>query len=317
MFSFSTKKIAILFSVLASTTANAGPLSNYNLILNDDFNVSGGSGHVEGKTFIGGNLVNGSIFAQHIHKSSTENTVEVVGNVTGNSGMRVEAGYLAYSGTTNVNSSWSGICNGNGLSNNDACFRKMNGPELSNKKASIFQRLENESTYFKNLASSANTAITGDSNNKTFQYTGTATDLAVFNISALDLANINWGVNFGTAVNILINVEGSSFNAGNAHVNGFQNHSNNVLWNFYNATSLNFGDSWYGSILALNAVINTSANLNGAIAAKTYIGNGEIHDFHWDYDVPDTELPEPTTLMLALFGLGFIALTRLRRRPQQ
>jgi choice-of-anchor A domain-containing protein len=314
MFFTFSKKFAILFSLTVSASINASPLSDYNLILSDDFNVSGGSGHVEGKAFIGGNLVNGSIFAQHISKSSTENTVEVVGNVTANGGMHVEAGYLAYSGTTNVNSSWSGICNGNGLSNNDACFKKVNGLELSNKKTSIFQTLENESTYFKNLASSANTAIIGDSNNKTFQYTGAATDLAVFNVSALDLANINWGVNFGTAVNILINVEGSSFNAGNAHVNGFQNHSNNVLWNFYNAASLNFGDSWYGSILALDAIINTPANLNGAIAAKSYIGNGEIHDFHWNYDVPHTEVPEPATLMLALLNLGFIALIRLRRQ---
>jgi choice-of-anchor A domain-containing protein len=307
------RKISTLALFLAiSTTANAGPLNEYNLLLKDNFNVSGGSGHVEGKTFIGGDLVNGSIFAQRIDKSSTENTVEVVGNVTGNGNMHVEAGYLAYSGNTNVTPSWSGICNGNGLSSNDACFKKVNGPDLSNKKTTIFQALGNESSYFKSL-SSTNTSITGDSNNKTFQYTGAATDLAVFNISALDLANINWGVNFGTAVNVLINVDGTDFNAGNAHVNGFQNYSNNVLWNFYNAQSLQFTDSWYGSILALDATINTPANLNGAIAAKSYIGNGEIHDFHWGY-TPTIKLTEPFSLVLALLGLGFIALGRLRKQ---
>jgi len=315
--------IVALGLVAVSVVSNASPLSDYNLILSGDFNVSGGSGHIEGKAFIGGDVRKGSVFAQKINQNSTSDNVKVVGNVYGNSAMRIEAGYVAYGGSLfNVpaNQDW---CNGNGINNNSQCFRKVTDSSLVDEKIAILTQLATESEYYKGLSTSAGFSITGDSNNKTFKYTGEATDLAVFNISALDLANLNWSVDFGTAVNVLINVTGTSFVAGNAHVNGFQSHANNVLWNFADATELKFGDSWYGSILALNATISTNSNLNGAIAAKSYVGNGEIHNYHWDYVPPPppepptppvTKVPEPSGLLLGLLGLGMVLLARFRRR---
>lgn len=315
------KRMAALSLVAASASVSATPLNDYNIILSGDFNVSGGSGHVEGKSFIGGNLVHGSVFAQHVPNNSTATTVKVVGNVTGNNAMHIEAGYVAYGGTTNVTNTnaWNGICHGVGISQKDACFKHVTDGSLAAEKNALLAELTSESNYFKSLATSTGFTVTGDSNNKTFKYTGAATDLAVFNISASALANLNWSVNFGNAVNVLINVSGTTFNAGNAHVNGFQSHANNVLWNFADATNLNFGDSWYGSVLALNATINTGSNLNGAIAAKSYVGNGEIHDYHWSYTPPTPPKPpvkvsEPSTLLLSLLGLGLVLFGRVRRQ---
>jgi choice-of-anchor A domain-containing protein len=190
---------------------------------------------------------------------------------------------------------------------------------LTTEKASLLSALASEGSYYSGLATTAGTSITGDSNNKTFAYTGAATDLAVFNISEFDLANVNWTLNLGNAINVLINVtdSGSSFNAGNAHVNnGFQSHANNVLWNFGNVSDLYFGDSWYGSILALDANIHTGSNLNGAIAAKSYVGNGEIHNYHWNYTPPKppVKVSEPSTLLLSLLGLGLVLIGRVRRQ---
>lgn len=315
MYFKSIKRIAALSLVAASVSSNATPLNDYNIILSGDFNVSGGSGHIEGKAFIGGNVVNGSVFAQHVNKNSTADTVKVVGNFTSNNAMHVEAGYVAYQGTF---SGPTNICNGNGMGQS-GCLKKVNDGSLTVEKNALLAELTNESDYFKSLATSANFAITGDSNNKTFKYTGAATDLAVFNIAGSDLANLNWSVDFGSALNVLINVSGSVFNAGNAHVNGFQSKANNVLWNFADATALNFGDSWYGSILALNATINTNSNLNGAIAAKSYVGNGEIHDYHWNYTPPTPPKPpvkvsEPSTLLLSLLGMGLLLVGRLRHQ---
>ena len=313
----SIKRLTAVALTTTSFMAGATPLNDYNLILSGDLNVSGGSGHIEGKSFIGGDLVNGTVFAQRINNNSAQDTVKVVGNVTGNSAMHIEAGYVAYGGTTNVtqSDSWNGICHGAGINRKDACFKHISDGALAAEKTALLEELTRESSYFKGLTTSAGTAITGDSNNKTFRYTGAATDLAVFNISATDLMNINWDVNFGNALNVLINVSGADFNAGNAHVNGFQNHADNVLWNFADATSLQFGDSWYGSILALNATINTNSNLNGAIAAKSYVGNGEIHDYHWSYAAPTppapltppkTNIPEPSALFLLILGISLL-----------
>lgn len=316
------KKIVALSLLAASVSVSASPLSDYNLILSEDFNVSGGSGHIEGKAFIGRDVLNGSVFAQKLNKNSTADTVKVVRDFKGNNAMHIEAGYVAYGGTlTNVpaGSDW---CNGNGINSNAQCFHKVTDTSLVDEKNALLTELTRQTNYFKGLTTSANFTVTGDSNNKTFKYTGVATDLAVFNISATDLANINWGIDFGNALNVVINVSGTSFNAGNAHVNGFQNSSGKVLWNFADATTLNFGDSWYGSILALNATISTNANLNGAIAAKSYVGNGEIHNYQWNYVPPQPpeppkppvkKVPEPSALLLSLLGLGLLLVARARR----
>lgn len=292
----------------ASVVVTATPLSEYNIILSDDFNVSGGSGHVEGKSFIGGDLVNGSVFAMKEDKLTLDNTVEVVGDVTANQGMHIDAGYIAYSGNTNVDSSWNGICNGNGFSNDD-CFRHVAGNELVDKKDALLTELALESAYYSSLSTSAGSGFSGDINNRNFVYSGAATDLAVFTIDAADLANVNWGLDMGNAANVLINVTGSIFDAGWAHVNGFQNYSSNVLWNFADATELHFGDSWYGSVLALNADIYTNSNLNGAIAARSYLGNGEIHTFNWTYE-PPTGVSEPASLLLGVAAMGLLAARR-------
>jgi choice-of-anchor A domain-containing protein len=309
------KTMAALTLVAASAIASATPLSDYNLILSGDLNVSGGSGHIEGKSFIGGNVVNGSIFSQKLDKSSTEDTVKVVGNFASNGAMHVEAGYVAYQGTFSGPTT---ICNGTGMGQS-GCLKQISDGSLTTEKTSLLAELASEGNYYSGLATSSGTSITGDSNNKTFAYTGAATDLAVFNISAFDLANINWTLSLGNAINVLINVTdtGSSFNAGNAHVNnGFQNNANNVLWNFGGVSDLFFGDSWYGSILALDVTIHTGSNLNGAIAAKSYVGNGEIHNYHWSYTPPKppVEVSEPSTLLLSLLGLSMVLIGRVRRQ---
>ncbi len=303
------KKVVIASLMFASSAVFAGPLSDYNLMLSGDFNVNGGSGHIEGKSFIGGNVVNGSIYSQYVGSSSTEDTVKVVGNFASNGATHVEGGYLAYQG---VFTGPDNICNGTVLGGN-TCIKHVTDGSLTTEKASIFAELQAESNYYKSLATSANAVISGDNNNASFVYGGAATDLAVFNITMAQLTNPNWSLDFGSALNVLINVSGDTFNAGTTKVNGFQSNFNHVLWNFSDATQLNFGDSWFGSVLALNADIATGSNLNGAIAAKSYIGNGEIHLGHWDY-TPPTKVPEPSSLLLSLFGLGLIALGRLRRQ---
>lgn len=296
-----------------SAIASATPLNNYNVLISGDFNATG-SGHIEGKTFIGGNLQNGSVFAQSIDKNSTQDTLKVVGNINGNSSMHVEAGYVAYAGNLQnvpANQDW---CNGNGINSNAACFHAVTDGSLAAEKTSLFSQLGSESAFYKGLAGSADTSVLGDMNNKKLVYSGAATDLVVFNLTQADFLSTNaWDLVFGNASRVVINVAGSSFNSNVGQSGNLASDQNasRVLWNFYDATTINFQREWYGNLLALNADITTNHNLTGSLAAKSYSGNAEIHDGYWDFTPPTKQVPEPSSGLLALLALAGLGVRRL------
>ena len=165
---FYSKFLAIALVGSLSSLASAGPLNDYNLILFGDLNVSGGSGHIEGKAFIGGDVVNASIFAQKEPANSTADTVKVVGNFKSNNGTHIDRGYLAYQGNF---SGPTNICNGAGLTPN-GCVKKVTDNSLTAERAVLLSQLQAESAYYKGLSTSDNTALIGDMNNKKFSYTG-------------------------------------------------------------------------------------------------------------------------------------------------
>lgn len=296
------KSLFVFSLITASSLVSASALTDYNLILSGDFNVSGGSGHIEGKSFIGGNLQQGSIFSDG---------VKVVGDLNDIS-IQVQNGSLDYQGANNMGAAGSlAACGGR------TCLNHVTDGSLFAEKASIFNQLQAESDFYKGLASSANTVITGDNNNKTFTYTGSAVDLVIFNMTSDQFLSTNaWNMDFGSALNVLVNVSGSAIGGNIGQSGNLANNANapKVLWNFYEATTVNLQREWYGSILALNATVNTNSNLTGTLAAKSYVGNAEIHDGYWNYTPPLTQVPEPSTLLLTLLGFGFIALMRIRHQ---
>lgn len=306
---FYSKLLAVAGAVLLSSMAAATPLSDYNLILFGDLNPSG-SLHVHGNSFIGGDL-NGSSpeFANHLNKSLTIDTVEVAGDLNATGWTKVNAGQLAYGGSNNLG----GVnCNGNPYGGTSACVHQVAG--LDAKAVALYDELNAESAYYQGLAATGSIDFDQDM----FAYNGLATDLAVFNIAGADLfaQNSNWKLSFGAADKVVINVSGNVLgNPGSVNLTnqGFGNFTN-ILWNFYEATSINFGNNWKGSVLAIDAAVNTQNDFDGALAANTYVGSGQIHNYRWDYTPPETEVPETSSLMLLLTGLGLLGLGRLRRR---
>jgi choice-of-anchor A domain-containing protein len=305
---YSPKLLAALIVIGGTNLASATSIENYNMILFGDFDVSGGSGHIHGTAFIGGNL-NGQNpeFGANLSKSVTADTLEVAGNLNSNQ-VTVQAGYLAYGGSNNLSNI---NCNGNGLSNG-GCLNGVSG--LDAKAAALHAELSNESSYYAGL--SANGIVDLASNR--FSYTGDATELAVFNIngSALFAQNSNWDLDFGAADKVLINVfDDVVTNAGGVNFNGGFSHLNaeNILWNFVDASNIDLGSShWFGSILAMNAVLDTDNDISGSLVANSYIGNGQMHMYNWNYQ-PPTNVPEPNINLLLMFGLGFLGLKHLRR----
>lgn len=299
----------------ASLTVSATPLSEYNLILLDDLTTN--SIHVYDKTFIGGNLqTNGwSEFGSRMDRNTRENSLEVVGNM-GGSGVHVQAGYAEFGG----NNTLGGVnCNGNGLGGN-ACLAP--GASLGDQATDLANRLYADAQWF--AALTGNGSLLANGSNKTLNYTGSDA-VAVFNLDGNSLfsQNANWALNAGAAQTVVINVSGSSIaNAGGVNMNnGFSALANsnnigasNILWNFYEATSINFGSMRVnGSVLAPFADITMQNDFDGAVAARSYSGAGQVHNFLFNWTPPTVSVSEPSILLLLMVGLGLIGLVRLRR----
>ena len=303
---YSLKLFAICTLAGSTSLASAAPMEDYNMILFGDFAPNGGSGHIQGKSFIGGDLKGDSpVFGYMLDKSLTSTTVEVAGNLSA-SQPKVEAGYLSYGGDNNT---YTINCNGSSFGGSQACVQKASG--LDSKAADLYTELSNDSAYYNSLSS------TGSIGGNLFSYSGAATELAVFDISGGDLfaQNSNWNLDFGLAENIVINVSGVDlYNSSSVHFNGNFSNSGHILWNFYEAEYINLDSSpWYGSILAVDAAIATGNDINGTLVADSYIGNGQIHLPTWSYDPPETSVPEPSMILLMLTGLGFMSLRKFRR----
>ncbi|MEK7949440.1 choice-of-anchor A family protein [Luteolibacter soli] len=151
----------------------------------------------------------------------------------------------------------------------------------------------------------------------TFNATPTMIDghlVAVFNVTAAALFGSGGfdrlELNANGAETILINVAGENISINKNFTNGFTNNERKVLFNFYQATSVTVGTNFRGGIYAPGATVTQSgSNIDGTVVAATLNQTAEIHNEKFDGYLPFT-VPEPSSALLALAGLGFV----LRRR---
>lgn len=315
-----TAGIGSLICLLASAQpAFASPVSDYNLILLGDLNAS--SLHVYDRSFIGGDLnTSGWVeFGSRLDKSTSQASVEVAGDLNAQ-GVTVQAGYLNHGGENNLG----GLnCNGSGVGGG-ACLRQ--DPQLADKADALSQQLFQDSA---NLASlQANGEVVQQAGMSAFQYQ-LADAVAIFSIAASDLfsQNSNWSLLSGLAETVIINVTGTSVsNQGGVNLNqGFaaqQNNQNigasNILWNFFEATEIDLGSMRLnGSLLAPYADVQTWNDIDGSVAANSYSGAGQIHDYLFEGDFPPPNFPPgvvsaPPVFWLLLLGLVLLPLVGAR-----
>jgi len=174
------------------------------------------------------------------------------------------------------------------------------------------------SVQLSQLASNSNVVVNGSN----VTLTGTDPTLEVFNLAIANLGgNNSVNINVNPNATVLINVSGASVTTSSAgfFLNGTQILGNSatgyqkILFNFYQATSITFGGSFEGTVLATNAnVSGSNGQLDGGLIAKSFTGNTEFHDLLFTGNLPSA-VPEPGTWAMIFTGVVCAALARTRR----
>lgn len=242
-------------------------------------------------------------------------------------------------GTISINGTGGNINgNGSGTTTVDLPTKKDNNGSINNAtvkygKVTLTNPLPSFSTTFQtpltNLSTqlatvAPNSTVSSSNGTVTFNADPNAQGQAVFDISASVLTAGNENVVFDTngATTILIDVDatcnGSSCAISLPSSTDFLNptvDASDIVWNFYNATTLAFGSEFGGSVLAPDAGVSDSSPIDGDLIAASFSGSGELHNYPFLGNLTFAA-PEPASLSLLGVGLvGLIAARRRKRRP--
>lgn len=292
--------VCVAFLLAARVGAASFPLGTYNLVVLGNLSSSS---EVEGRTWVGGNLTGGSsnygIKLNGITPSVV--TLAVGGNIAV-SNVNMTFGSATYGGSLSGN-----------INLNQSGATKTGGVALDN--ATMSQALHDASTTFKNLSANSSVSLpSGQPGPVNFNVSAGVTD-AVFSVTAAQIFGNNnaqqINLNNASGVNsIVINVAGTNvdFNGGTNFTSAFNDSSlrSKIVWNFYQATTMNIGRNFYGSLLAPDATLTNSTAIEGSVGVANFTQNGEVH-----LPLSTVSVPEPA--MLGAIGLAQLLLGGRRR----
>ncbi|MGC4016638.1 MAG: choice-of-anchor A family protein [Luteolibacter sp.] len=300
--------LGLLLAGVGSLSAqNLKPLSDYNVITRGNFSTTS---EVEGRTLVGGSLIsqNSANFGIKLQGkvSSTTPVLSVHGDIVSGNPLNLNAGSLEIGGNLNN--------------------RKIN----YNGGGSLLTGYTTDGTAIINSLDLASQALSALNKNSSFimpadqpaafkfNATPDSNGVAVFSVSASDLFSNNKvqqiELNLNGASDIVINVSGVNivWTAGNmVGVFNQDDVRDNIVWNFYEATTIDFGShAMNGQILAPLADVTTSGVINGSIYANSLTTTSEVH--LPGYNGSLTLVPEPSSALLG--GLGMTLLLCRRKR---
>lgn len=290
-------------NAVVPTLTVAGNVSGQVQTMGKGLNVGG---DVSGSVTIngGGDAFIGSVSGTVQNNANGNGSTSVVGNISGS--VNTNGGDTTYGG----NLTGSANANGGGTVSNQTVTTPFSPATAANNAVTTL------STFSNNLSGvAANSSYSISGGKVTFNAAADSNGLAVFTIN--DAANFfdnayEFDFNLGTANSILFNVFSGSDTALNLHANFLANSAvslaSMLIWNFVDATSLAITSQFGGSLLALNADVTTSANIEGTLVAKSLMQGAEIHSQPSTF-APPSAVPIPAAAFLfapALLGLiGF------------
>jgi choice-of-anchor A domain-containing protein len=313
-----------------SVSTGIAALKEWNVVAFNNFSTAN---HVGGRALVGGNLnVTNGVMAMDgssLNSSSYGTPAITVAGSANFSNASVNAAGVQVGGnlTGNFNNNGSGAVQVGGTAQSQQNFAVQGNQGASFTNTLIGQAndikvsLTSLSSNLAALASTGGVTVGGDSNNQSITVSGTG--LKVLNwTEAMFEGNQNQqlAMTVPSGATLVINVAGTDIDF-NRNFNTYANMSN-VLFNFYEATTLDIGRQFSGSILGVFADITggNSGNIDGSVIGRSVVqnANGEIHNLPFQGDLSSvgsvvSTAPEPSTWAMLILGFGLVGLAMRRR----
>lgn len=310
--------LVAVFCGMLSLPAISGSfvLNEYNVVTIDDFQSNQ---HVQGKTFVGGDL-NGNLSEFGSHVASGEITLQVAGEVNLSSTLKVQNSGLEVSTSNTISADKRYV--GSTLIENASSVDYNN--DLADLKDDYQTQLEDASQAFAGLEKNSDYTVSGNKTEFIVDGNLDTNDYAVFDYDTLngifnDTPNQQIELvanNLSDLAAIVINVAGIDLElASSSNMNGLFSNIEaraKVVWNFYEAQTIDLNNqAFMGTLLAPYASVVTGGLIQGSVGAFSLITTAEIHLPTTEVTPPKVvEVPEPSTYILMILSGALIYFRR-------